>query len=150
MLPSSWVSCGPLSWKDFQILTSSYQGSKTFHSIIFNWSKIDLNIIWVSGVQHSDLIFFCIMKWSPWCLVTICHHTKLLQYHWLYFLCHTSHVIYLFYNWKFVPFNLLCLFNLSLHTIPSSNHQFDLCIYEPISVLLCLFLCFFFFSRFHV
>lgn len=31
----------------------------------FNWSRIDLHYLLVSGVHHSDLIFLCIMKLSP-------------------------------------------------------------------------------------
>ena len=133
MLPSSWVSCGPLSWKDFQILMSSYPGSKTFHSIIFNWSKVDLNIILVSGVQHSDLIFLCIMKWSPWCLVTICHHTKLLQYYWLYFLCH--HHMWLIY---FIIESLYLLICFACLAYPST--PYPLATISLISVSMNLFL----------
>ena len=28
----------------------------------------------VSVVQHNDSTFVYIMKWSPWCLVSLCHH----------------------------------------------------------------------------
>ena len=93
--------------------------------LFFNWSKIDLNIILVSGVQHSDLIFLCIMKWLPWCPVTI-HHMWL-----IYFIIGSLYLLICF----------ACLAYPST-PIPSSNHQFDLCIYEPVSVLLCLFICF--------
>ena len=56
----------------------------------------------------------------------------------------TIHPCDLFYSWKFVPLNPLHLFHPSLHPLPSGNHQFLLCIYESISVLLCLFICFVF------
>ena len=51
---------------------------------------------------------------------------------------------YLFYNWKLVSLNLFHLFRLPLTPLPSSNHQFDLCVYESVSVLFYLFLCFVF------
>ena len=49
--------------------------------------------------------------------------------------------IYLFYSWKFVPFDNLHLFP----TTPSSNHQFPLSIYELLFVVvfcLLIFFCF--------
>ena len=42
--------------------------------------SLTYNIIWVSGVQDSDLIFLYIM-----------HHMKLSVYYWLYFLCCVVH-----------------------------------------------------------
>ena len=71
---------------------------------------------------------------------TIYQQRKLLQYYSLYSACHTlrPHDL-LFYNWKFVSFNLLHLFHSSLS---SGNQQFVLCIYESVSVLFSLSFCF--------
>ena len=54
----------------------------------------------------------------------------------------TLPMAYLFYNWRFVPFNPLHLFHL-LKSLPPSNHLFALCIYESVSVLLQSFIIFF-------
>ena len=51
------------------------------------------------------------------CLVTICPHTKLLQYYWLFSLCYLLHPCGLFYNWRFLPVNPVYLF----HTPPTSS-----------------------------
>lgn len=48
---------------------------------------------------------------------------------------------YFFCKWKSVLPNLPHLF-LSSHILPSSNHLFILCIYDPVSVYLRLFVCF--------
>ena len=50
---------------------------------------------------------------------------------------HYSPMIYLFYDWKFVPLNLPYLFHLYLNPIVSGNHLFVLCICKSVSVLLC-------------
>ena len=63
------------------------------------------NVLLISGVQHSNLIFIHIIKWTTTSVVTTCHHTKLLQYYRLYSLCCTLHLI-TYYNWKFVPIHL--------------------------------------------
>lgn len=69
----------------------------------YNW------LILFSGVQHSDAMFIYIVRCSPW-LVTVCHHTKFLQYYWLGSLLHYMPMIYLLYEWMFVPLNLSNLF----------------------------------------
>ena len=83
----------------------------------------------VPGTQHSDLVFIYISKWSPWYLVTICHHTKILHN---YLLCspHCTfiHMTHLFYNWKFLPLNLHHLF-LPSPTL-SGNYLFVFCLYD--------------------
>ena len=48
---------------------------------------------------------------------------------------HYVPVTYLFYNWKFVHLNHLHLFHPTLIRLPSGDHQFVLCIYEPVSLL---------------
>ena len=80
-------------------------------------------------------------------LVIIYHHTKILHYYWLYSPhLHFILVIHLFCNWKFGPFNFRHLFHSSPYLLPSGNHQnlLVLCIYDSVSVLLGLFLCFLF------
>ena len=77
------------------------------------WSVIDLNhyvsswctIWWFDISIHYKII-------NMISLVTICHHTKILHYFWLY-IPHTVHFIpmtHLLCNWKFVPLNLCHLF----------------------------------------
>ena len=45
-------------------------------------------------------------------LVTVCHHTHLLQYYELYSLCCIFHpVAHLFCSWKLVPLNFPHLFS---------------------------------------
>ena len=57
---------------------------------------------------------------------------------------HYIPVTHLFYNWKFIPFNLPQL----LHSLPtplySGNHQFVPCMYKFASVLFYLFFLFVF------
>lgn len=65
-------------------------------------------------------------------VATFCHHTMLLQCHWLYSLCCTLiPVTYSFWNCiSHSPFPIL--------SISSSNHQFLLCIYRSGSAI-CFF-----------
>ena len=79
-------------------------------------------------------------------LVTICHHTKLLQYiDFIPYPVYYLPVTYLFYNWKIVPLNPLHLFHLSPPFLPSGDHQLVLCISECFSYLFVLLL-----FRFHI
>ena len=57
-------------------------------------------------------------------------------------------VIYLFYNWKFVLRNSLHLFHPYSFPLLAALNEFVLCIYESVSILLCLFI--FFVFRFHI
>ena len=47
------------------------------NSLFKNGNIVDVHIMLVLGMLHSDLTFAYIMNWSPRCLVTICPHTKL-------------------------------------------------------------------------
>ena len=74
-------------------------------------------------------------------VVTICHHTTLLQYHWLY-----SSMLCLLFLWlihsKTVNLYLPLPFNNLPHPpspLPSGNHQFFLCTYRFDSAF-CLFI----------
>ena len=110
------------------------------------------NISFVSVIQHNDSVFVYTMKWSPQCLVDICHHTKMeniVSFWWkrLSFTllatfiyasrCHAVcyiPMIYLFYNWKLVPFDLLHPFCLpTFHPYP----------WQPPICSLYLWTCFF-------
>ena len=73
-------------------------------------------------------------------LVTICPYIKLLLYYRPYSLCWILHSYNLFYNYRFVPLNVLQLFCLPSHHPPSVNCLF------PVSMSLLLF-CFF---TFHI
>ena len=107
-------------------------------------------IYWnIVDVQYS-VSFKCTAKWLDICihyevittisLVTICPHTKLLQYYWPHFSCYIlpPHGL-LFYNWRLVPLNPLHLF---CHTpIPfplALTHLFS------VSVSLSFFVLFYF------
>ena len=83
-------------------------------------------------------------------LVTICHCTKLLLYYWLYSLLYISYLMtHLFCNWKLVPLiNLPHLSHSSHIPLPSGNYLFGLCIYESVSVFICLFTCYAFYSTY--
>lgn len=51
-------------------------------------------ILLVSGVHHNNSVFLYTMRRDPSiCLVTICHHTWLLEDHWLYSLSCTLHPV---------------------------------------------------------
>ena len=115
----------------------------------------------VSVVQHNDSTFVYIMKWSPWCLVSLCHHNiflvlvkktfriySLSNFHvcgalsftvdtMLCVLCLLSS--WLFYNWEFVPLTPFTHFAcfLSTATLATTN-------------LVFLFMSLFCFFRFHI
>ena len=107
------------------------------------------NTLLVPGAQHSDLILLYISKLSSQYVqlpsVTIKSYYVIIDY-----ILHTVHftpMTHLFCNQKFVPFNLPQLFLLSptpTRLLPSGNHLFVLCIYDCVSVLLCLSICFIF------
>ena len=59
-------------------------------------------------------------------------------------LVHRIRVTHIFCSWKFVPVNLPHGFLSSLHPLPSGNPLFVLCIYNSVSVLLYLLICFVF------
>ena len=99
----------------------------------YNWSTTLL----VPVTQHSDLIFQMMITMVS--LVMVCHHTKILHSYFP----HTVHFIpvtHLFHNWKSVLLNLLHLIFSSPYPLPFGNHLFP-CIYNSISVLLCLLIC---------
>ena len=108
--------------------------------------KYKWHIISVS-VYVSDLIFIYIFKMVTLVnLVTTCHHTKLLQYYWLYSLWCTPYFHDLFvYNWKFIlliPFTYFTpsptpypVVNSSLLSVPVSLFQFDFVIYVTFNFL---------------
>ena len=74
-------------------------------------------------------------------LVFICHHTKILHNYWLYSPYWAFHICDSFIlNCKFTPPSLPHLFLSSPH--PSGYHLFVLCVYESVSVILHLFICF--------
>ena len=55
-------------------------------------------------------------------LITMCHHTKLLQYYWLYSLVmHYAPVTYLGYDWDSGPLNPLHQFHLPSHPSPPAT-----------------------------
>ena len=73
----------------------------------------------------------------------------------LYSLCYTLHMLhpcelhcipvnYLFNSWKCAPRGLLHLFHHTPTTLLSGDHPLLLYIYESVSVLFCLFFCFFY------
>ena len=79
-------------------------------------------------------------------LVTICHHTKLLRYYWLYSLRCTPYFHDLFvYNWKFIlliPFTYFTpsptpysVVSSTLLSVPVSVFQFDFVIYVTFTFL---------------
>lgn len=67
-------------------------------------------------------------------LVTICPYIKLLLYYRPYSLCWILHSYHLFYNYRFVPLNVLQLFCLPSHH-PPVNYPFVPCISESTFVL---------------
>ena len=72
-------------------------------------------------------------------LVTICDHTKLLQYYWVYSsCCILNPITYFILNARLYLLST-CLFQPSLHPYPS-NHKLILCI--NVSFLFCLIICF--------
>ena len=120
------------------------------HKLIFKkktWLVLSYHFLNLLEIQY-DISFRCTTQWfeifrcykiitrvSP---VTICHHTKLLQYCWLYFLC-----VHYIPGPIFLIAGSLYLLILSTYFIcapaflPFGNHPFVqwLCIYESISVL---------------
>ena len=77
----------------------------------FDWSMINLQHYISFRYTTYWFNIFVHYKMNPTIsLLTICHHTKLLQYYWLYSLCYTLHLWDLFYNWEFVLLNPLHLF----------------------------------------
>ena len=108
---------------------------------IFNWSRGDISCV-SFRLQYSDSTVIYIMSAHQVRLVPICHHTKLLQYYWLYSLCCTSlRIIYLCCNWKFVPLNPLHLFLRSPHQRPPPLAATSL-FSKFLSLFLFLSLCF--------
>ena len=79
----------------------------TVHRVKKSWTGLRSN----HTHKHNDWYFFTLQNDHHISLVTICHHTKLLQYYWLSSTCCTLHPCDLFYNWKVVPLNLPHLFN---------------------------------------
>ena len=80
--------------------------------------QLTYNIIFVSGVLRNGLTFMYITITTV-ILITICHHTKLLQYYWPYSLCwNYISETYLFYNRKFLPLNFLHSFHPPTPPIP--------------------------------
>lgn len=114
---------------------------------LFIWKNWYTNTVLVPGVQHCDSIFMCIIKWSPQCLVTTCHHTDLLQYYWPYSLCCTlcPHELFIL-NWKCILLNPLHIFHPfppSLSLLAATSSLFQLVCF----VLFCSFVLLF---RFHI
>ena len=108
---------------------SNYNKCILFSSLFLIEVQLIYNIILVSGVQDSNLIF-----------LQNTLHTKITIFPVLYI----TSLQHLFYTQQFVPLNPLHLFCSSRHPLPSGNHQFVLCICESASVLLYLFICFIF------
>ena len=121
----------------------------------FNWNIIDLWYyvsFWFTTYWFNILTHY---KWLPWYSVTICYHTEILKYNWLYFPHYASHPhdSFILYLETCVFLHLPQLF----HSPPPSHFPlaisgkfvrlylciFVLCIYETVSVLY-LFLCFVF------
>ena len=113
---------------------------------LFVWSIIDLQHYvspwyrtqWLDISIHYKMITIL-------SLVTICHHTKVLHCYWLSSPC----CLYISFLWLiyFVTGSLYLLVSLTYFThlptpLPTGNHLFVLCIYDFVSVLLCLFFCF--------
>ena len=67
---------------------------------------------------HNIVIYFCtFQKDRHGSLVTICHHTKILQSYWLYSPhIHFIPITHLYSNWKFVLLNLFYFFLSSPHS----------------------------------
>ena len=78
-------------------------------------------------------------------IATICYHTVLLQYHWLYSLTCAFYSHDLLYNWKPVSPTPLQLFCPSPHPLPSSTREFVLHIDRSDSAF-CWFVHWFWFS----
>ena len=76
---------------------------------------------------------------APISLVSIWHHIQLLQYYWLYSLYCILHVRDYFYNYQFGLLILSPLFPIPTTALLPDNHQFLLCIYEFVSVLIFRF-----------
>ena len=70
-------------------------------------------------------------------LVTICQHTKLLQYYWLYSLSCMLYplALFIFCNLKFASFNLLHIFHPSMHPLS----PFAATVFSSVSMSLFLF-----------
>ena len=79
-------------------------------------------------------------------LITICHHTKILQYHLLYSPCCTFHPVNYFLIGSLYLLISRTYFNHLLIPLSFRNHLFFLCIYESVSLLLLVLL----FFRFHI
>lgn len=113
-------AAGPWMWEGNVLLSSR------IHWYLFNWITIDKQ--YCISFRYSDSLFSYIIITTVG-LVTICHHTELLQYYWLYSLCCTLHLSDLFHSWKFVPFNPLHKFCLPEPPL-SGNHQSHQLVYE--------------------
>ena len=102
-----------------KLLTLCWRYGKIAYMSMVFFKNSSTNVILVSGVQHSDLIFIYVTRemCTAISLVTICHCLKLLQYYWLYSLSCTLYP-YDLCTWKFVPLNPLHHF--SLPRIPCS------------------------------
>ena len=123
-----------------EVLRRCSEGICQFYLFIFLievW--LTCNIILVSGIQHSGLIFKYIMNWSLQFI--ICYCAKLLWYYWLYPQCCKLHPHDLFYNLKFVSLNLLYIF---LWTPNPAALKPIVCIYESVSFFCCCSFVFFF------
>ena len=83
----------------------------------FYWHRTICNIIWVSGVPHNYSIFLYIKRITNTiqCLITIFHLSYYYIIDYISYAVHYLALTYLFYNWKFLPFNLLRIFWLSSH-----------------------------------
>ena len=72
------------------------------------------NIMLVSHIHHNVLAFKYKMITTV-SLITICYHTKLLQYYWLCSLCYVLHPHDIYFITCFVPLNFLHLFRPTPH-----------------------------------
>jgi len=125
-----------------------------FYFYFFIELLLTCRILLVSGVKHSNSIFFLYYEMITMVsLVTTCHHTELLQYYWLYSLCFTYTFTYitfcdLFYSWKVMLLNVPYLFHSSSTSLPTDDHWFVLI---SVSVSLFCFACsFVLLFRFHI
>ena len=88
--------------------TENHLLSLIFFLVDFWKSKYSWYTIWYISSRCTAQWFDNSMWYTMVSVITICHHSRLLHYYWLY-----SHVVlfipkaYLFYNWKFVPLNPL-------------------------------------------
>jgi len=104
--------------------------------------------ILVSGLLHSDVHFHALWMITI-NIIIICLHTNYGSItDQIPYTVYCIPVAYLFYYWRFVPLNPLHLFNPPIPSpLPSGIHQFVLCVYESVFILVfCLTL----FLKFHI